>query len=106
MRYLSGKLILRYSPSSINVRFLFYSWLLNKTLGVLKFGFGRDVRPRNLKGALFFGGCVPHGFPKVGSREQIFLKNEDLGMKIWKICILRTETLAKIRLKMQILSNN
>ena len=25
---------------------------------------------------LFFGGCVPHGFPKVGSRERIFLENE------------------------------
>ena len=25
----------------------------------------------------FFGGCVPHGFPKVGSRERIFL--EKLG---------------------------
>ena len=24
----------------------------------------------------FFGGCVPHGFPKVGSREWIFLENE------------------------------
>ena len=23
---------------------------------------------------LFFGGCVPHGFPKVGSRERIFLE--------------------------------
>ena len=22
----------------------------------------------------FFGGCVPHGFPKVGSRERIFLE--------------------------------
>ena len=23
---------------------------------------------------LFFGGCVPHGFQNVGSREQIFLE--------------------------------
>ena len=22
----------------------------------------------------FFGGCVPHRFPKVGSRERIFLE--------------------------------
>ena len=30
------------------------------------------------RGALnfFFDGCVPHGFPKVGSRERIFLENE------------------------------
>ena len=21
-----------------------------------------------------FGGCMPHGFPKVGSRERIFLE--------------------------------
>ena len=38
----------------------------------------------------FFGGCVLRGFPKVGSREQIFL--EKWGVLGTKICILRTET--------------
>ena len=37
----------------------------------------------------FSGGCVPHGFPKVGSRERIFLE------KLGKICIFRVESLAK-----------
>ena len=34
------------------------------------------VEPGGGGGALnfFFGGCVPHGFPKVGSRERIFLE--------------------------------
>ena len=51
----------------------------------------------------FFGECVPHGFPKVGSRELILLEKWGvLGTKILKICILRVEILAKTRLKMQI----
>ena len=51
---------------------------------------------------LFFGGCVPHGFPKVGSREWIFLQKWGvLGMKIQKICILRAEILTKTRLKIE-----
>ena len=44
---------------------------------------------------LFFGGCVPHRFPKVGSREGIFLGT--------KMCVLRAEILAKTRLKMHFL---
>ena len=55
----------------------------------------------------FFGGCVPHRFPKVGSREQILLEKWGaLGTKIWKICILRAESLVKTRLKMQNFSKN
>ena len=58
---------------------------------------------KSLKGRMalnfFFGGCVPHRFPKVGSR-----KSGVSGMKIWKICILRAEILAKIRLKRQNIS--
>ena len=51
---------------------------------------------------LFFGGCVPHGFPKVGSREWIFLEKWGvLGTKIRKICVLRAEILTKTRLKME-----
>ena len=54
---------------------------------------------------LFFGGCVPHGFPKVGSRERIFLEKWGvLGTKIRKICVLRAEILTKTRLKMEIFS--
>ena len=44
----------------------------------------------------FFGGYVPRGFPKVLSRERVFL--EKLGVleaKIQKFCILRAEILAK-----------
>ena len=42
-----------------------------------------EFKPAKLKGLVpggggalnfFFGGCVPHGFPKVGSRERIFLE--------------------------------
>ena len=55
----------------------------------------------------FFGGCVPHGFQKVGSREWIFLEKLGVfGTKMWKICILRAEILSKTRLKMQNLSKN
>ena len=44
----------------------------------------------------FFGRFVPHGFPKVGSREWIFFEKLGvLGMKLWEICILRAEILAK-----------
>ena len=51
---------------------------------------------------LFFGGCVPHGFPKVGSRDRIFLEKWGvLGTKIMKTCILRAEILAKTSLKTQ-----
>ena len=45
---------------------------------------------------LFFGRCVPRGFPKVGSRERVFLEKLGvLGAKIQKICVLRTHILAK-----------
>ena len=38
---------------------------------------------------LFFGGYVPRGFPKVGSREWVFLeKLGALGAKIQKLCVL------------------
>ena len=44
----------------------------------------------------FFGGYVPRGFPKVGSRERIFLeKCGVLGAKIQKFCALRAEILAQ-----------
>ena len=39
---------------------------------------------------------MPHGFPKVGSRERVFLeKLRVLEAKILKFCVLRTEILAK-----------
>ena len=54
-----------------------------------------------------FDGYVPHGFPKVGSREQIFLdKLGILGKKIWKICVLRAEILAKDKTENAIFSKN
>ena len=37
--------------------------------------FSRNVEIRG-GGQLFCGGYVPHRFPKVGSREQISMKNE------------------------------
>ena len=47
-----------------------------------------------------------HKFLNVGPRKWVFLKKKKkkvgvLGTKIWKICILRAEILAKTRLKMQ-----
>ena len=37
---------------------------------------------------LFFGGCVPHGLPKVGSKEQIsFKKWGSWEWKFWKIWV-------------------
>ena len=54
---------------------------------------------------LLIGGCVPQGFPKVGSREHIYLeKCGVLGMQILKICLLRSEILAKQGSKMQFFS--
>ena len=47
----------------------------------------------------FWWVCVPHRFPKVGSREWIFL--EKWGVLGMKMCILRAEILAKTRLKTQ-----
>ena len=45
---------------------------------------------------LFFLCYVPHRFPKVGSRERVFLKKLGvLGAKIRKFCLLRAEILAK-----------
>ena len=39
---------------------------------------------------------MPHGFPKVGSREQIFIEKRGiLGTNILKICILRADILMK-----------
>ena len=53
----------------------------------------------------FFGGYVLRGFPKVGSRERVFLKKwEVLGAKIHKVCILRAEIWPKTRLKMHFFS--
>ena len=44
----------------------------------------------------FFDGFVSRGFPKVGSREWIFIEKWGvLGTKIQKFCILRAEILAK-----------
>ena len=48
----------------------------------------------------FFGGVCYTGFQKVGSGERIFLEKWGvLGMKIWKICVLRAEILAKTRIE-------
>ena len=45
---------------------------------------------------------MPHGFPKVGSRERIFLvKGRVLGTKILKICVLRAEILGFFFLKIE-----
>ena len=35
----------------------------------------------------FFGGCVPHGFPKVGSRLEKMrgLRNENLRLESWNL---------------------
>ena len=39
---------------------------------------------------------MPHGFPKVGSRERVFLEKLGvLGAKIQKFCVLRAEILPK-----------
>ena len=44
----------------------------------------------------FFSGYVPRGFPKVGSKERVFLEKIGvLGAKIQKFCVLRVEILAK-----------
>ena len=51
--------------------------------------------------------CVPHGFPKVGSREWIFLEKwGSREQKLGKIRVLRAEILPKIRLTMQNFSKN
>ena len=45
---------------------------------------------------LFFGEYVPRWFPKVGSRERVFLEKIGvLGAKIQKFCVLRAEFLAE-----------
>ena len=45
---------------------------------------------------LFFGWYVPHRFPKVGYREQVFLEKIGvLGAKIQEFCTLRAEILAE-----------
>ena len=44
----------------------------------------------------FLGGYVPQGFPKVGSKERVFLENWGvLGAKIQKFWVLRAEILAQ-----------
>ena len=73
----------------------FLDWVLCEVFGTrMQQGPGRH--------STFFGGCVPHRFPKVGSREWIFLEKWGvLRTKIRKICILRAEILTKTRLKME-----
>ena len=46
-------------------RFIFTEFMYIKN-GMCRAGGGHST--------FFFGGCVPHGFPKVGSRERIFLE--------------------------------
>ena len=56
------------------VSFTYHAWHGNEPRGVGVGGGGNQ---------LFFGGYVPHRFPKVGSREWIFLEKLGvLGAKI------------------------
>ena len=50
----------------------------------------------------FFGGCVPHGFPKVRSRERVYLENSEYWeQKFWNFASRELKFWPKTRLKMQ-----